>query len=339
MSMRGRTIGGKYHVVESVRDRWRGEVRGAGGFKRSVAIQSITEDVLPALCAIAEVQHPNVVQVLDACEDGDDLYAILEWVDAISLGELCSAVRQLGMHTPWPVVAAIGVGALRGLAAAHEHDILHGGLSVDSILLDTRGISKLGDFGVDAPQPFEAPEVALHVDRTAQTDLFAIGAALWEALADAPPFGGDRDHITGFQAGEVELPKLARVRRDVPPRLCAAIERALAFATIDRFATADDMVRELAPLLAEVPWRKNPQADLGRAVVEARTVFSRSELLIPDELEEVSEGEPENPILLTRLAAEPLSDDDLMGVHERPADHDGDYAGIEVIGSGPPREA
>lgn len=359
---RGQVVEGKYQLVALVAkgehgELWRGELRGAGGFARPVAIKVVPEErvrerldaarFLARVRRSAVLDHANIVQVNDFARDRAGHYHIvMPWVDGLSLRELVRGIERLGLRTPWPVAVAIGVGVLRGLASAHAHvdvdgdpdPVLHGELSPDRILIGINGIARLGGYGLLGAtragqaaaadvRGYQAPEVAQHAAWYVAADVFGVGAVLWEALAGRPPFG-DARAADGFRAGTATLPSLGRVRPGLPSRLVAAIDRAVGRRAVDRFATADDMAGELAALLAGVGWQRGPQADLGGAVCEARAALGRAspgsdsadlfEIAPADIIGvvEVPEGHPGNPILLNHLAAEPLSDDDLLAVDD-----------------------
>jgi eukaryotic-like serine/threonine-protein kinase len=241
------------------------------------------------------------------------------------------AFSRLGQDTPWPLVAAIGVGALRGLAAAHERlgaggvaaPALHGAIAPHHILVATNGVAKLADCGLAALAPrtgklsYLAPELAHGGAVTVRAELYAMGAVIWEALTGVPLAPGQSD-LDGSQAPEGELRALETYRTDLPTRLRYTVRRALSREPSARFASANEMASELAATLAQVNWAKGSQQDLGAAVVEANRAIAAAaaaagELeLTTSGVEFLPEGAPENPILLTQPAAEPLSEDDVL---------------------------
>ncbi|HTM19407.1 MAG TPA: serine/threonine-protein kinase [Kofleriaceae bacterium] len=335
---------------------WRGLMRGAAGFSRPVAVKKLHHELKgdPTYVAMfveearvgSELHSPNIVQVHDFClDDHGSYYLIMEWVDGISLLDLLRVQRSRGEPLPWPLACAIGVGALRGLTAAHERldgagepaPVIHRDVSPHNILLGVNGIAKLTDFGLarardrlhamtTAPGTIKgklsylAPEVTLGKGASPHSDIYAMGAVLWEALAGEPlfPGGSDLEVVIKVRAGEV--PPLAERRDDLPVELIDAVHRALGRTPEERFASAHDMADALAPLLPRARWQRSPQADLGRAVVEARAGLgavraadeppSDLHVLSDSALLEVPEGDPDNPILLTRV---------VLTSHEDPA--------------------
>ncbi len=346
-SRKGQIVAGRYRLTELVgydatrgNAVWRAELHGAAGFAREVAVRTIVPpDAARVAAAIARSPcHPNVVQVLDVCSDGAaTFHVVMEWVDGVTLGELSHGVQRLRLPMPWQLVAAIGVGALRGLAAGHGRvradgapaPLLHGHLGPDSVLLGRNGVVKLTPFAI-TPEPvgphredalragadraYLAPELVAGWRPTIAADFYALGATLWNALVGAPPEPGD------------VFTSLEQLRPDAPPRLRAALGRALSRSPGERFATAEDMARELRADLAAVRWLHGAEADLGAAVAEAidALAWGRRPRGAPSPA-----GSAANPILLTRRAAEPVADADLVSIELAPRE-DAPYAAFEL---------
>src|SRR5436190_908326 len=168
----GRVIAGKYRLIEQVGEGgmavvWRAELRGAAGFARPVAIKKMKAELRQGSNYVAmfveearvgsELQHPNIVQVVDFCEDSDGLYClVMEWVDGMDFRGLLNFARAEGQKLPWGLVTAVVLGALRGLAAAHERrtalgapsPVIHRDISPANILVGANGVVKLADFGL-----------------------------------------------------------------------------------------------------------------------------------------------------------------------------------------------
>jgi serine/threonine protein kinase len=177
----GLIVGGRYQLVEiagsgGMADVWRGRVRGHGSFERTVAIKQMH----PALASQpsyvkmfaeearlgADLRSNNIAEVYDFVAEDGNYYMILEWIEGVDLG---TWVRHHAAHsepTKWELIAAIGIGILRALAAAHERrdqlgnlvPVVHRDVSPHNVLLTTQGVAKLIDFGL-----------ALAPDRTEDT--------------------------------------------------------------------------------------------------------------------------------------------------------------------------
>jgi len=321
----GRVIAGKYELVALAGEGgmatvWRGQAYGAAGFSRIVAVKKMKAEFRAVKNYIdmfieearvgSELQHPNIVQVYDLCQDEDKAYyLIMEWVDGMDLGSFVHAFRKHGHPTPWPLIAAIGVGALRGLAAAHERrnptgqpsPVIHRDVSPHNVLLGRNGIVKLTDFGlaramdrihsltapgtVKGKLSYLAPEITMGRAATTLSDVFAMGSTLWEGLAGEALFDGIRDVDVFAKIRRGEVRPIESVRQDLPQPMVAVIMRALAPDAKDRFESARDMAHAIASVLSTVQSQTDAQTLLGRAVDMARSWLGDKRRLAPEETE------------------------------------------------------
>jgi serine/threonine-protein kinase len=222
--------------------------------------------------AAARLSHPNVVTVHDSGETDGKAYVVMEFVEGLPLDEFLRAGgRDLrGLVT---LVAKVA----DGVHHAHEHGIVHRDLKPQNVLVSGSGEPKVADFGlahgVDsdtlltrtggaAGTPrYMAPE---QVDRrgggeaTPRTDVYALGAILYEALTGRPPHDGDS--VTQIFAGIVSREPLAP--RTIDPRLPRELEtvalKALEKDPPRRYATAKAFAEELRRFLDGEPVLARP---------------------------------------------------------------------------------
>jgi serine/threonine protein kinase len=306
----GRRVAGKYELLDVAGEGgmavvWRARMHGAAGFNRPVAVKKMRGTLTNQRNQVAmfveearvgsELAHPNIVQVLDFVEDEDKSYCLVtEWVEGIDLSRFLKAYRSRGERMSWAMASAIGVGALRGLAAAHERysmvgepaPVVHRDISPHNILLGINGVVKLSDFGlaravdrlhsltapgiVKGKLSYLAPEVTRGQPATPLSDIFAMGSVLWEMLAGHALFDGtvDREVFRKIHRGEVT--PLGTERSGLPERLIQVVHRALSLEPNDRYLSARSMAQELASLLAgTLAGGRDAQTLLGRAVSDA----------------------------------------------------------------------
>ncbi|MBX2818535.1 MAG: serine/threonine protein kinase, partial [Rhodothermaceae bacterium] len=138
----------------------------------------------------AKVEHPNVVSIYGYGECEDGLYFTAEFVEGITLRE----VIEKG-SIPFPIALFIAEQMLLGLQAAHKQGVLHRDLKPENVLISLEGHVKLCDFGfaslVDTEEGAEgirgtigymAPEVILEGTSSEPSDVFAVGAVLYEMV-------------------------------------------------------------------------------------------------------------------------------------------------------------
>ena len=146
--------------------------------------------------------HPNIVTVFDAVVDGGVLHIVVRYMAGGSLAERLATVPD-GRLEPAEVLRT-GRALADALAHAHAHGVVHRDVKPDNVWLGADGSAGLGDFGIamvtgDAPGSaaaatgtpyYQAPEQGAGAASLPQSDLYALGATLWELLCGRPPFTG-----------------------------------------------------------------------------------------------------------------------------------------------------
>ena len=236
---------------------------------REVAIKVLHPDLGAALGAerflaeiktTARLQHPHILPLLDSGEVGGLLFYVMPFVAGETLRARLHRERQL------PIDDAVRISSevADALAYAHGHGVVHRDVKPENILLQD-GHALVADFGIalavqqaggprmtqtglslGTPQ-YMSPEQAMgerQVDGRA--DLYALGAVTYEMLTGEPPFTGATMQaiLAKVMSAEPERPTL--VRKSIPPRVEAAVLRALNKLPADRFATAAEFSAALA---------------------------------------------------------------------------------------------
>lgn len=343
----GRIIAGKYELVAPAGEGgmavvWKAVARGAGAFQRTVAIKRIQagRHADPSFIKMFEeearvgsqLQHPNIVQILDFGRDEDGgYYLVMEWVEGLDVFQWVRSFPKAVARTPWPLVAAIGIETLRGLAAAHEREldsgpapVIHRDVSPSNILLGTNGTVKLTDFGlaramdrasmtrpnvIKGKLAYCAPELISGAKPSARTDVFSLGVVLWEALAQRRLFTGKNDLEVLVAVRKGEVPPLRGERDDVPAALGEVIQESLVADPERRFQTAKEMARALAAILRSSTETADAEP-LGASVRAARVRLGKEPepALVPvnsTEALSVSDVEIEDPPAPAPAASDP----------------------------------
>jgi eukaryotic-like serine/threonine-protein kinase len=250
--------------------------------------------------AVAQLSHPNIVTVIDRGEEGGRQFIVFEYVEGENLKEL------LDRNGPLPVRRAIELTleVAEGLAFAHAQGLVHRDVKPQNVLVTNDGEAKVTDFGIARSLDVEhgmtqtgtvlgtsnyiAPEQASGRRVDAHTDVYSLGAVLYELLTGEVPFPGDNFVAVAMKHVYEPPPSLLERRPDAPLRLAAAVERALAKAPEDRFPTMLAFAAELRACLDELG---SPDAD--------RTAIVRAPVLKESKPRRVRSHRSRWPVALT----------------------------------------
>ncbi len=194
------------------------------------------------------IRHPNLLAVLDFGEVEGMPYISAEFERGMTLRQILAESRQV------PVAAGLGLARqmCRGLAAAHGEKVLHLGLRPGNVLIEARGNARLMDLGLTVTAggavpgaAYLAPEQLEGWKVDPRTDLYALGAVLYEMFTGQPPYAGaSPDEVRRRQLAEDPQPP--GVRCEMPPALEAAILRCLAQKPPDRWSSASELASALS---------------------------------------------------------------------------------------------
>ncbi len=212
--------------------------------------------------AVARLQHPNIVQVYDIGEHEEQPYLVMEFVDGGSLDR-----RLRGRMLSPKAAAQLIMQLAKAIHAAHDAGIIHRDLKPGNILLTSKGVPKITDFGLakklDADTSatasgtilgtpsYMAPEQARSnkLPTTAATDVYGLGAILYELLTGRPPFKEETFLDTMLQVVS-SMPRSPReLNENVPAGLEAICMKCLAKDPTDRYMTARQLADALAHFL------------------------------------------------------------------------------------------
>jgi serine/threonine-protein kinase len=233
--------------------------------------------------SVAQLSHPNIVTVIDRGDAGGQQYIVFEYVDGESLKQL---VDRTG---PLPARRAIELGlqVAEALAFAHNNGLVHRDVKPQNVLVTEDGEAKVTDFGIARSMDVEhgvtqtgtvlgtsnylSPEQARGQAVTPATDVYSLGVVLYELLTGEVPFPGETFVAVAMKHINEEPPSVAERRPDVPLRLVAAIERALAKDPADRFPSMGAFCTELKACLAELG-----EPDAARTFIQPGAVLRQS---------------------------------------------------------------
>ena len=207
-----------------------------------------------------KITHQNVVRSHDFGEWNGTYFLTMEFVKGITVESLLETQGRLSVAS----TLAIGTQLAEALAIAHDQQIIHRDIKPANLLVNNDGVLKVTDFGlarridntagltqhgsvVGTPR-YMAPEQLFGETVNEKSDLFSVGAVLYECLTGLPPF--DANSATEIVAKLVDgpPPPIDSIVADVPPALVSLIARLLSYEPRDRPQSA----RELAEKLHEI---------------------------------------------------------------------------------------
>jgi eukaryotic-like serine/threonine-protein kinase len=240
--------------------------------------------------AVAQLNHPHVVGVIDVGEDGSTPYIVLEYVEGETLKE---RIRRAG-RLPIPEAVAYAIEIARALCAAHVRHIVHRDVKPQNVLIDEEGTARVTDFGIArslkeegltadgrvlGTTDYVSPEQALGHAVTGQSDLYSLGVVVFEMLTGDVPFHGENQVAVAMKHVREELPDVQLRRPEVSSALAAVLDRATAKTLDARYATAEELIDDLAEVLS-IETARTGQAT-GEVTTVLRTLPASAQRRVP----------------------------------------------------------
>jgi eukaryotic-like serine/threonine-protein kinase len=209
----------------------------------------------------ANLSHPNLVNVFDQGNEGEQTFLVMEYVQGITLRD---ALKDYG---PLPPLRALEMLAqiLSGLAAAHRSGILHRDLKPENVLLADDGRVKLGDFGLAraitahtstgslvGTVAYLSPELVTRGIADARSDVYASGIMLFELLTGRQPFEGEQAVQVAYQHANSTVPAPSALVAEVPQVIDKLVFWSTAKDPADRPDDAGALLTKVNQVIAEL---------------------------------------------------------------------------------------
>jgi eukaryotic-like serine/threonine-protein kinase len=271
--------GGMAKVYRAVRS-------GPMGFVKEVAIKRIHDSLVDNEAMIhglinearigGQLKHPNIVEVYEFNKVGQAYYLALEFVDGWTLDRLLRLAKDQKMPLPPSVILEIARHVCEGLDYAHKLEsldgkairLVHRDLKPANIIVSRFGVTKLMDFGIakaetnlfhtavadvtkGTPHYMSPEQVAGDRDLTGSSDLFALGAVIYELITSKVLFAGETLPTVLFNVVRAEVgPQIADAERRLPG-IGPLLERLLSKNPADRPTDAGEVSASLKRLANE----------------------------------------------------------------------------------------
>lgn len=261
---------------------------GLEGFSRRVALKCILPEMTKDTRFVemfvnearlgSQLHHPNIVEIQDFNKVNDIYYIAMEFVEGIDLSDVISKFREQEREFPPGLVIDIMLQTLDGLGYAHsattdegqEMGLVHRDIKPSNLLLTRRGTVKIADFGIakaatNAYQTrtaeltkgslaYMAPEqITRETSPSPRSDLFSLGAVLFEMLSLRALFDGDNMPSIMFKVAQVEIDRDLSELEKLYPQFIPILRKSLARDVHERYQSAAEMANDLRPLRPQYP--------------------------------------------------------------------------------------
>ena len=228
---------------------------------RRVAIKVLKPELAAVLGAerfVAEIrttaalQHPHILPLFDSGTVDGFLYYVMPFIDGETLRSKLDRETQLGITE----AIRIATDVADALDYAHRHGVIHRDIKPENILLHD-GRPTVADFGIalavsaaaggrmtetglslGTPHYMSPEQATAEKEITARSDIYSLGAVLYEMLTGNPPHTGASAQQIIMKIVTEEPPPVSRGRKSVPPNVAAAVAKALEKLPADRFESA-----------------------------------------------------------------------------------------------------
>ena len=226
----------------------------------------------------ALLNHPYIVQIYDFGQIDGAYFLAMEHVDGRDLGNVLRRLHKVGKQLHPSTAALIAQQVAQGLHHAHTlqsadgqpFNIVHRDVNPSNVMLLRTGIVKILDFGIAKASAaagkaqtsatvikgklgYLSPEQARCEVLDGRSDVFSLGATLWEMLTGEKLFSGATDFERIRNVLEAPIRPPSRHRAGIPPALERIVMRALERDLRRRYANAEEMAEELEELLRRTP--------------------------------------------------------------------------------------
>ncbi len=205
--------------------------------------------------AIAVLSHPNIVRIYDMGFTEKIQYIVMEYIDGITLKEYIEEEKVL----TWKDTVHFVVQILRALQHSHEKGIVHRDIKPQNIMMFTDGTIKVMDFGIAkfareertstdqaiGSVHYISPEQASGRDTDAKSDIYSVGAMMYEMLTGKKPFDGENPVAIAVMHMH-DIPERPRaINPDIPDGLEEIVLKAMEKDPEDRYQNASEMISDI----------------------------------------------------------------------------------------------
>lgn len=275
----GQTLGGRYRIEELLGQGGMSSVYRAidPNLRRVVAIKMIhphlssNEEFVRRFeeeaSAVAQLRHPNIIQVYDFNHDQGLYYMVMEFVLGETLQQRMKRLSADRRRLPYTEIVRYLIDVCEAVDYAHKRQMIHRDIKPANIMLDVNGHAILMDFGIAkiigghkhtatgaviGTAMYMSPEQVRGDRFDHRTDIYSIGITLFEMVHGRPPFEAESTMTLMMKHLNEPVPDLRKLQPDAPEDLIQIIEKALAKNPAERFQSAAEMSAALRKVNANL---------------------------------------------------------------------------------------
>lgn len=218
--------------------------------------------------AVAQLRHPNIIQVFDFNHDGDTYYMVMEFVPGETLQARLKRINQANRKLSLEEVVKFAAQICDATDYAHKRGLVHRDIKPANVMLDIQGNAILMDFGivrivggtthtatgaVVGTALYMAPEQIRGEHPDHRADIYSLGVMLFEMAGGQPPFNADSAMTIMMMHLNDPVPDIGELNPNVPFALKKIIHKALEKNPANRYQTAAEMAADLRGLLEARP--------------------------------------------------------------------------------------
>ena len=297
----GQTIGGRYEIQELLGQGGMSAVYKAydPNLRRVVAVKIIhphlsTDSQFVArfeeeAAAVAQLRHPNIIQVYDFNSDSDTYYIVFEYVPGETVQARLKRMKAANRTMDMGEAIKVGAQVADGLQNAHNKGLIHRDIKPANIILNVTSEPIIMDFGIAkimggtqhtatgavlGTARYMSPEQIKGEQIDPRTDIYSLGVTLFEMLGGRPPFEANSAMSLMMMHMTDPIPDLNAIRSEVSPRLVAVVNKSLTKNPDDRYQTAAQMAAALRSIdrgtgmAAAATMIETPTASAEKTVIE-----------------------------------------------------------------------
>jgi len=261
--------------------------------------------------AVAVLSHPNIVKIYDMGFSDKLQYIVMEYIDGITLKEYIEEEKVL----TWKDTVHFVIQILRALQHAHDKGIVHRDIKPQNIMMFSDGTIKVMDFGIAkfareegktatdqaiGSVHYISPEQASGSVTDAKSDIYSVGAMMYEMLTGKKPFDSDNPVAIAVMHMH-DIPERPRaINPDIPDGLEEIVLKAMEKAPEDRYQTTADMIADIEKFKAD------PSTTFGYYVEEGDDDNENTRFFNTQSVSMAGSGQNPSPAQQEQMAQQPV---------------------------------